>query len=386
MKKILFDLTVCQPYGSSKFHGGGVYGFVVFKALADTFASDLIAYYDDRRYLAPDILSIIKEKGIATRKASETSLVSLYEDKEYERIYSPLWDDKVYPALATDKIPLIVTEHGLRYLEMITDTYEPLYARGAKEILKSWLKQIGPVRKRLLNKKLGDYGKIFSYPGVKVITVSNHSKASICHFFPSVKSDDVKVFYSPNTSDGTLADAPSPVGGKYYLMVSADRWIKNSYRAIRSLDRLFSSHPEIEGKVVLTGIDPTSWLMKIRLENKDRFVPVGYLDRAELEALYREAYALVYPSLNEGFGYPPVEAMKYGVPVIASSFASLSEILGDAPLYVNPYSGDEIATRVIQLEDPSLHRLKRQQSLARYEYIHQRQNADLAALVEYIMA
>ena len=62
----------------------------------------------------------------------------------------------------------------------------------------------------------------------------------------------------------------------------------------------------------------------------------GFIDEADLPALYRAATAFVFPSLDEGFGLPPLEAMACGCPVIASNAASLPEAVGDAALMVNP--------------------------------------------------
>ena len=64
---------------------------------------------------------------------------------------------------------------------------------------------------------------------------------------------------------------------------------------------------------------------------------VGYVSDNELLNLYRQAEFFVYPSLYEGFGLPPLEAMASGTPVITSNMASLREVVADAALLVNPY-------------------------------------------------
>ncbi|MGE5108684.1 MAG: glycosyltransferase family 4 protein [Sphingobacteriales bacterium] len=76
---------------------------------------------------------------------------------------------------------------------------------------------------------------------------------------------------------------------------------------------------------------------------------LGYLPQQELVNLTGSAYALIYPSFFEGFGVPPLEAMNCGVPVIASSVSSIPEICGDAALFVNPESIEDIADKMMLL-------------------------------------
>ena len=101
--------------------------------------------------------------------------------------------------------------------------------------------------------------------------------------------------------------------------------------------------------------------------------------------MYAGAYAFIYPTLNEGFGYPPLEAMKYGVPVITTAFSSIPEICGDAVLYSNPYSIEEIANRILQLEDEKLYSVLKKKSMERYNWILGKQIQDLDALIDYIL-
>lgn len=85
---------------------------------------------------------------------------------------------------------------------------------------------------------------------------------------------------------------------------------------------------------------------------------LGYVAQSELPAVYSGARLFVYPSLYEGFGLPPLEAMACGVPVIASRRASLPEVIGDAGLLVEPLDVDTIAQQMHALiEDVELHAL-----------------------------
>jgi glycosyltransferase involved in cell wall biosynthesis len=81
----------------------------------------------------------------------------------------------------------------------------------------------------------------------------------------------------------------------------------------------------------------------------DRVRLPGFVPDAELVHLYRRAYALVQPSLLEGFGLPPVEAMACGTPVACSRAGSLPEVVGTAGLYFEPTSVESIATTLRRL-------------------------------------
>ena len=85
----------------------------------------------------------------------------------------------------------------------------------------------------------------------------------------------------------------------------------------------------------------------------DRIRLLGYTDERTLDALYAQATALLFPSLEEGFGLPVLEAMARGLPVIASNTSSLPEIAGDAAVLVDPTDIEgmtEAARRMVEDE------------------------------------
>jgi glycosyltransferase involved in cell wall biosynthesis len=85
---------------------------------------------------------------------------------------------------------------------------------------------------------------------------------------------------------------------------------------------------------------------------------LGYVDEADLPALYAGAAALAMPSLYEGFGLPCLEAMACGTPVVASSRAALPETCGDAALLVDPEDGDGFAGALLDAAGPQSGRLR----------------------------
>ncbi len=80
-----------------------------------------------------------------------------------------------------------------------------------------------------------------------------------------------------------------------------------------------------------------------KLNLKKDVIFTGYVPEEDLPAIYNAADLFVYPSLYEGFGLPPLEAMACGTPVITSNTSSFPEVVGDAGIMVNPHDVDELA-------------------------------------------
>ena len=377
--KILFDLQVCQQIGHIKFHGGGVYGYIVLKKMIEKNPKALVIYMDSKSYIDPDVLNLIKKFNIPTIDASQTKFKDAISE-QIALVYTPLYSSKL-DSILDYNVPVYITIHGMRKLELNRDKYEYLYANDLKNTIKAYLKQT-PLYNYIWNKFYNTYQKVLGYKNVNVITVSNHSRSSISYYYPSIQ-ERINVYYSPSTESFSTEEISPFSNEKYYLIISADRWLKNSFRALLAFDKLFDSH-QINGKVIVLGLHHNNNLLK-QLKHKDRFDIKDYVEKETLESLFKGAYALIYPSLNEGFGYPPLEAMKYATPVITSGVASIPEVCGDAVLYANPYSIDEIAMRIIELEDIDLYLKLKNKSIERYQYIKMRQENDLEQLTNLLL-
>lgn len=111
---------------------------------------------------------------------------------------------------------------------------------------------------------------------------------------------------------------------------------------------------------------------------RERIVHAGYVDDEDLAALYSGAEMFVYPSLYEGFGLPPLEAMQCGTPVITSNVSSLPEVVGDAAITVDPESVDTLAEVMERLaKDAELRAELRTRGLARALEFSWTKTADL---------
>jgi glycosyltransferase involved in cell wall biosynthesis len=131
----------------------------------------------------------------------------------------------------------------------------------------------------------------------------------------------------------------------YLLYVGTLEPRKNLMRAMTAFSRISSRYPD--HRFYLAG--DLGWRSKELLRtleaipSRDRIVRLGYVAEEDLAALYSNAELFVYPSLYEGFGFPVVEAMACGAPVVTSNTSSLAEIADGAALLVDPYDSEAIA-------------------------------------------
>lgn len=140
-------------------------------------------------------------------------------------------------------------------------------------------------------------------------------------------------------------------GNRMVLTVGVIQTRKNTLNALKALQRL----PECYRLVIAGGNGHGSEAIHdfIRAEGLgSRVVLLGYVPVERLPVLYDAATVFLFPSFEEGFGLPVLEAMAHGLPVVASETSSLPEVGGDAALYVTPHDPDDIAEKIsIAVED-----------------------------------
>ena len=144
------------------------------------------------------------------------------------------------------------------------------------------------------------------------------------------------------------------IDGPYILSVGSIQPRKNLARLIRAYASLRGKHAQTDlPKLVLVG--KHAWLYEETLRALEQtgveksVILTGYVPETDLPALYSGALCFVYPSYFEGFGLPPLEAMKCGAAVIVGNKTSLPEVVGDAALTVDPFDESSIATAIEKL-------------------------------------
>lgn len=372
--KLLFDLRSTQPDGNTKRHGGGKYGEIVLGRILQRHLP-ISCCYDSRLWINPEILTLLSDYQISLFDLSIQSYDEILADIGDALTFIPT---NVKPYHFNIKGKVIGVFHGLRVLESPLDSDQMLY-KPITNVAKYFGKKILAANYYKIRSKY--YEKAFMAGNFHFLTVSNHSAFSFKAYFPECKDFDIPVFYSPSTSVYNLVERK--YSEKYFLLVSANRIFKNNLRAIRALDRLFDMGYAKDFKVKITGLENSKGFW-YKIKNIDKFDFVGFVNEKELDQLYHDAYCFIYPSLNEGFGYPPMEAMHYGVPVLSSPLSSIPEVCAGNVIYFNPFSVEEIMNRILMILNPDIHAKYSKLSLERYDVITKKQNEDLDRLIDYL--
>jgi glycosyltransferase involved in cell wall biosynthesis len=169
------------------------------------------------------------------------------------------------------------------------------------------------------------------------------------------------------------------INGDYILSVGSIQPRKNLARLLSAYERLRRTRPNSSlPQLVLVG--KRAWLYRETLKAIEEIGPgvivTGYVPETDLPPLYSGALCFVYPSFFEGFGLPPLEAMKCGTPVITGDRTSLPEVVGDAGVLFNPFDIDAIASAIATVvDDSSLRSRLRVKSLDRARIFDWRETA-----------
>ena len=183
-----------------------------------------------------------------------------------------------------------------------------------------------------------------------VMTVSEFSKAEVVeHFAASAARTRVSgegwQHLLRITPDPSILSRHGLTQGRYLLSVSSLTPHKNFGLVAEAARRLQNTDIQL---VVAGGMDARVF-GHIDLTTLNTLKCVGYVSDAELRALYENAAAFVFPSLYEGFGIPPLEAMASGCPVLAARAGAIPEVCGDAAWYFDPRDADELAKLLLAI-------------------------------------
>jgi glycosyltransferase involved in cell wall biosynthesis len=203
-----------------------------------------------------------------------------------------------------------------------------------------------------------------------IFTVSNFSRSELLRFTVGPRQDNIVPTHLGISSEWYgAAQLPAQRSRPYFVCVGNVKPYKNLGRLVEAFQRIRDRIPH---DLVLVGQNTglitgeSAEFFESAKGASGRIHLTGFVSQQELLSLVGHAHALIMPSLYEGFGLPPVEAMAAGVPVLVARAGALPEVCGDAALYFDPLKVEDIADKLILMaSDPALWRQSREKGLRR---------------------
>ncbi len=382
MKKILFDLLGSQPVEGVQFHGVGEYMKTVFKRLVENHGdtSNITVFFSDKLFLDQWILDLIEEMDIPVIHIHRHMEIEDVLKHEHFDVFFTGWPYHYRKHMFPGRIKTIGTVHGLREIEMPIDDFAYMYQSNWRKKLNTYFKKF--FFNRIRQRQIHRYGDSLDALD-EIICVSKHSKYSLINVFPDHLDKSIEVYYTPMkyiVENEAQVEEIIPEHDDFILILGGDRWVKNAFRAIVAIDEMKQRNLLRDYHVVVVG-KPNDEI-QARVHNRDEFTFYDYVEPAYLEALYKHCHFFLYPTLNEGFGMPPLEAMKYGKTCIVGAVSSVPEICGDAVYYVNPFDTLELKNRIIMASE---HLIDPEKIKAHLEKINAKQEDDLNRICQKII-
>jgi len=309
--KVIFDH---QIFNLQKYGGASRYFFELLKHSNSLFDYELTGLYSDNIYTKA--LKIHKEFPVKTKFYGKQKIISLINRTNaikklntgnYDVIHSTLYEPYI---LKNNKKPVVITVH-----DMIHELFPEYF--GIKNVYS--------------NKK-----KYMILKANKINVNSYTTKNDVLRFFPQVEEKITVTYlaYSTNIIDSIIEKE------NYILFIGQRGLYKNFDNFVKAVAPLLYKY---NLKLLCTGspFNETEIAMFEELNIQDR-VTCQFVAEEEIGTLYAKAIAFVFPSLYEGFGIPLLEAFSSRCPVIASNSGSLPEVGGDAAVYFDPYSVDDM--------------------------------------------
>lgn len=203
----------------------------------------------------------------------------------------------------------------------------------------------------------------------KIITVSTKTKSDLLEI-SDIDKDRIQVIYNPlnygykilNNNDlNTKLEQYNLSNIPYVFHIGDDKWYKNRLGAIKIFEGIKEDETFKDLKFVLAGKPFNSEVKNHVQKSKytSDIIKFDFVDNLKLEALYNGALLLLFPSFEEGFGWPIIESQSCGTPVVTSSRAPMTEVALDSAIYIDPNNHNEAVKVLVEvMKDPTLLKLK----------------------------
>lgn len=315
--------------------GVGYYTKGMVEALAKGYPDiDIYVHYynflNRSKVVIPNLANIHPVKSTLLHPKIVNALRRISLEIPFELLLKRRCDAYFFPNFAnlpvSKNTSVITTIHDLAYLEIP----ESVSARNRDDLVR--------------------YVPRYIKRSSKIATVSNNAKSRIKHFYSD--SPEIFVTYSPPSH----LRSGGPRGNRKDTEKNHVLFVGN-LEPRKNLDRLLDAYEKLDSRLqkryplVIVGgngwnnLDIKQKIQKLKKRGLKIITP-GYVSGDELVRIYEQASVFVFPSLYEGYGIPPLEAMSFGVPVLASDIPVLKEVCGNAALYCDAYSADSIANNL----------------------------------------
>ncbi len=293
--------------------------------------------------------------------------ISTGKSSLHQKLFAPIWINFIIPkVLKQNKIDLFFSVNQLTPLWKLSNTKYIL-------VLHDVIYKVDKTYHPFIYRK---YLQCFTYFSIKkcdlIITVSNYSKQDILKHY-SVSEQKIKVvypaaendFYHLNLSDREKAKVLNAYGAPdhiiLYIGVIENR--KNIIGIIKIADEVYTRNKKIKflliGRIGYGG----EKILKEVLKRKN-LIHIEYVDDDQLKKLYNVSTIFLFPSFYEGFGFPPLEAMQSGLPVLASNTTSLKEVIKSGGILHDPNDYKSFTDDIFKLiEDKEFYTLQKNKGI-----------------------
>ena len=375
MLNILFDFISLQGYHN----GGEEFTRKILNGILEKNSVNVVALYDSKlKFLDEDYEKYSQRIGFVDIQCGTLEIIV----KEYNINLFFIGIAQRYCKYNLDNINCrtICVIHDIGDIEITANNIQYLFKPNLKNNLLFLFDRLfpsSPLTSKHRTLKRYSHLQTFLYKkNVEIVTVSDYTKNSLQYYFPKLREKDVKVYYPPvknykieDASENEIVKSVFDKKIKYLLFLNANRANKNFSLMERCFSTIEKDFPDFY--LVVTNL---TYSIK-----KKNIIGLTYVSNSDMENLYKNAWAIVYPSITEGFGYPPIEAMKYSTPIICSNVCSIPEIVGDAGVYFSPYYENDLYYKFKYLLNH--YDFYKGILFMQYEKVKERQNEDSEKLI-----